>query len=284
MIFKTKQKNKYSFATKTINEIIVKNFNLERIVFQRFEQSIISIIFQKKNHFVFYPPPLFFILSLLFHIFFIHPISLPSSFSISPSSSFSLISPDPFHMCSIVSLASYHVLHLLSSPSVQYLFSLSSFPHLNLAIIFLSLAFSVRRYSGISPVIHLSYFLFCLDFLILSLLCCLSVSLSLSLSSIFIYLLFVLNLSTSSLAYPFLVFFSFLSSIPLVSGTLLFHSFFLKTLPFSFPLSLSTYSSYTLSSLCNLAFLCPLKYFSCTLSLSTSSFLFLPSRDLCPGH
>jgi hypothetical protein len=47
-------------------------------------------------------------------------------------------------MCSILSLcvcpsiSSWHILHLLSSPSLQYLFSLSSFKHLNLAIIFLS--------------------------------------------------------------------------------------------------------------------------------------------------
>jgi hypothetical protein len=60
-------------------------------------------------------------------------------------------------MCSIVSLSSWHFIHLLSSPFIQYLFSLSSFPHVNLAIIFLSLALSLPRYSGISSVIHLSY-------------------------------------------------------------------------------------------------------------------------------
>jgi hypothetical protein len=42
-----------------------------------------------------------------------------------------------------------------------------------------------------------------LDSLILALISCLSMSLSLLLSSIFIHLLFALNLSTSSLAYPF---------------------------------------------------------------------------------
>jgi hypothetical protein len=50
----------------------------------------------------------------------------------------------------------------------------------------------------------LSYFLFYLDSLILSLLSYLSVYLSLSLSSTFIPLPLALNLSTSSLAYPFL--------------------------------------------------------------------------------
>jgi hypothetical protein len=50
--------------------------------------------------------------------------------------------------------------------------------------------------------------------------------------------------------------FSFLSSIR--SCTLPFHPFCLQTLPFSFPLSLSAYSSCTLPSLCNLAFLSPL--------------------------
>jgi hypothetical protein len=53
------------------------------------------------------------------------------------------------------------------------------------------------------------------------------------------------------------VFFSFLSSIRLVSYTLPFHPFCFETLPLYFPLSLSPYSSCTLSSLCNLAFLCP---------------------------
>jgi hypothetical protein len=69
---------------------------------------------------------------------------------------------------------------------------------------------------------------------------------------------FALNVSTSSLAYPFLWLFSFLFSILLVSCTPTFRPFCLQTLPFSFPLSLSAYSSGTLSSLCNLAFPCPL--------------------------
>jgi hypothetical protein len=80
-----------------------------------------------------------------------------SSFLFFPSLSFRYL--HPFHTCSIVFLSSQHILHLLSSPSVQFLFSLSSFPHLNLAIIFLSLALSLNRYSGISSVIHLSLIL-----------------------------------------------------------------------------------------------------------------------------
>jgi hypothetical protein len=54
--------------------------------------------------------------------------------------------------------------------------------------------------------------------------------------------------------------FYFLSSIPLVSCPLPFHPFCLQTLPLSFPLSLSAYSSLTL------------KYFSCTFPTSSCSF------------
>jgi hypothetical protein len=49
-------------------------------------------------------------------------------------------------MCSIVSLSSRHILHILSSSSIQYLFSLSSFPHLNLAIL--------PFFRALSPQIH----------------------------------------------------------------------------------------------------------------------------------
>jgi hypothetical protein len=108
-------------------------------------------------------------------------------------------------MCAIVSLSSRHILHILSSSSIQYPFSLSSFPHLNLAIIFLSFALSFPRYTGISSVTHLSYSLLYLYSLILSLLSYLSVSLSLSLSSAHIHLPSALTISTSSMAYPFLL-------------------------------------------------------------------------------
>jgi hypothetical protein len=130
----------------------------------------------------------FSILSFLFHISFIHPISNPSSFGISPRSfpSLSPISLHPFPMCSIVSL---HITHsaLLYFPSIQHLFSLSSFPHLNPPSFF-CLFYSLPTY---------------IDSLTLSLRSCLS--LSLSLSSAFIHLHFALDLSTSSLTYPFLL-------------------------------------------------------------------------------
>jgi hypothetical protein len=122
----------------------------------------------------------FSILSLLFHISFIHLISLPSSFVFLPVP-FSL----SFSFCYIYSTCTRLSLFLHStfctffpSPSIQYLLSLFSFPHINLTIIFLSLKISLPRYSG------------------------LSVSLSLSLSSTFFHLPFAL--STSSLAYLFL--------------------------------------------------------------------------------
>jgi hypothetical protein len=49
---------------------------------------------------------------------------------------------------------------------IQYLFSLSSFPHLNLAIITLSFLLSLPRYFGSSSVIIFSYFPLYLDSLI----------------------------------------------------------------------------------------------------------------------
>jgi hypothetical protein len=118
-------------------------------------------------------------------------ISLPSSFSISPSSFLSLppISLHLIHMCSIVSPHSTFCT-FFSSPSIQYLFSLL-------------VPTSKSR-------LHFSFFctspqvLRNLDSLILSLLSCFSVSLSLSLNSIFIHFPFAVNFSTSSLAYPFL--------------------------------------------------------------------------------
>jgi hypothetical protein len=100
------------------------------------------------------------------------------------------------------------------------------------------------------------------------------VSLSPSLSSTFIHLHFalifpLLHWHTRSSGSNYLspsspCSFSFLSNIPLVSCTLPCHPFCLQILPLSFPLSLSAYSSCTLPSLCNLAF------------LSTSSCFFYP--------
>jgi hypothetical protein len=112
--------------------------------------------FQKKyNIFLCHPPPSFSILYPLFDISFIHPISLPSLFSISPHSLFL-----SFRVLNCLFLLAAH-----SSPSVQYLFSLS------IISFFLTLS---PRCSGISSVIHLSYSLLYLDSLILSLFSCLS--------------------------------------------------------------------------------------------------------------
>jgi hypothetical protein len=154
---------------------------------------------KKKNTFLSIPP-----LPYLFH-----PSYLPSviqyfsPFLSLPFSHFSTPIPHVFNCLSFFTLVAH------SAPSFLFfhpmsVFSLSSFPHLHLAITFLSCALSLPRYYGISSVVYLSYFLLYLDSLILSLLFCLSGSLSLSLSSTFTHLPFAFNLSTSSLAYPFL--------------------------------------------------------------------------------
>jgi hypothetical protein len=119
--------------------------------------SKIKISIPKKNHFSFYPQPLSFsILSLLFHISFIHPISLPSSLSISPRSflSISHFATSIPHVLNCLSLLIAHSAHSFLSFRPNLL-SLFSFLQLNFAIIFLSLAFPLSRYSGISFVIHL---------------------------------------------------------------------------------------------------------------------------------
>jgi hypothetical protein len=144
---------------------------------------------------------------------FIHPISLSSSFSISPRCFLSL---------SLISIS--HVLNCLflliahSAPSF-----LSSHPtpvFFLLTIIFIYFALSLPRCSGTSSVRRLTFSL------ILSLLSCLSVSLSLSLSSTFIHLPFAFNLSSSSLAYSFfsLWFFSVLLSFFLQHSVSILHS------------------------------------------------------------
>jgi hypothetical protein len=65
---------------------------------------------KKEITFFFLFSPLFFsIVSLLFHISFIHPIPFSSAQYFSPffSLPLSLISPHPLHMCSIASLSSF---------------------------------------------------------------------------------------------------------------------------------------------------------------------------------
>jgi hypothetical protein len=104
-----------------------------------------------------FPIPLrsFSILSLLFHI------SYHSSVFMHYFSPFLSLTLSPFATSILHRLNSLCVLIASSAPSflylsIQYLFSLFSFPHLNLTIIFLSLALSLPRYSGIFSVIHLS--------------------------------------------------------------------------------------------------------------------------------
>jgi hypothetical protein len=105
----------------------------------------------------------------------------------------SLISPHPFCMCSIVSLSSQHILHLPLLPSNTCFLS----PHSESATIFLSLALSLPRYSGISSVVQLSYSLLYLDSLILFLISCLSVLCPFHpVSSAFIHFSFAFSLST----------------------------------------------------------------------------------------
>jgi hypothetical protein len=84
----------------------------------------VKILFQKLTFFSYAPPHSFSILSLLFHISFIH---LHSYFSPFLSLPLSLILLHPFHMCSIVSFSlliahsapsffSFHTLPVFSSP------------------------------------------------------------------------------------------------------------------------------------------------------------------------
>jgi hypothetical protein len=92
----------------------------------------------KNNLFNSYSPPLSFsILSLLFHISFIHLISLSSSFSHSffpPLSHFATSIPHVLPLSPHSTFCTFFPL----LPSNTYLFSLLVLPRLNLAIIFLS--------------------------------------------------------------------------------------------------------------------------------------------------
>jgi hypothetical protein len=142
--------------------------------------------------------------------------------------------------------------HLLSSPSTQYL------TRLNLAMVFLSFALFfpqvLRNFlchtSLILPVVS-GFFDSFRSFLI--------VCVFVPFTQLYIFLLFLIfPLLHWHTGFSDNISLFFLSSIPLVSCTLPFHSFCLQTLPLFFPLSLSAYSSYILRSLCNVAFLCPL--------------------------
>jgi hypothetical protein len=173
-------------------------------------------------------------LSLLFHISFIHPLSLPSSFSISPRSFLSLSLSFGY----IHSTWAQFSLSLFIAHSAPSFLSFHPIPVFSLLIptsksrhhfsFFCTLS---PRYSRISSVTHLSYFLLYLDSLILSLLPCLSglcpfhIALH---SSIFLLLLIfpLLHWHTRfSLSFFSVFFFFILSSIPLVSCTLPFRPF-----------------------------------------------------------
>jgi hypothetical protein len=119
-------------------------------------------------------------------------ISLPSSFSISPRSflSFSL-SHFATSILHVVDCLSFRIAHSASSFHSFYpTCFLSSFPHLHLVIIFLSLSPELQNFFCHTPLVYL-------DSLIVSRLSYFSVPLSLLRSSTFIHLPFALNLSTS---------------------------------------------------------------------------------------
>jgi hypothetical protein len=113
---------------------------------------------------------------------------------------------------------------------------------------------------------HLLYSLLYLDHLVLALLSCMSVSLSLSLSSVLIHFLSALipsiphwhtrSFCGTSFSHSHPSSFSFLYSTQTVSCTLPFRPLCPRSLPLSFPLSLSAYSSCTLPLLGTLVFLC----------------------------
>jgi hypothetical protein len=86
---------------------------------------------------------------------------------------------------------------------------------------------------------------------------------------------FLLQYFSLSPSQPY--YFSFLYSTQSVSCTLPFRPFCPRTLPLSFPLSLSACFSCTLPSLCTLVFLCPLLAPISNISLALSSPPLVPS-------
>jgi hypothetical protein len=141
---------------------------------------------------------------------------------------------------------------------------------------------------------HLLYSLLYLDHLVLALLSCMSVSLSLSLSSVLIHFLSALipsiphwhtrSFCGTSFSHSHPSSFSFLYSTQTVSCTLPFRPLCPRSLPLSFPLSLSAYSSCTLPLLGTLVFLCLLHPSQIFLLHTLHLLLFLPSPDLCSVH
>jgi hypothetical protein len=227
----------------------------------------IKMQLQKLTFFSYTPPFSFSIISLLFHISFIHLISLPSSFSISPRSLLSL---------SLISLHPFHMLNCLIAHSTPSFLSFDPI-HQNLAIIFLSFTHSLPRYSGISSVIlpvvsgffdsFPSFLLVCVFVLFThfyihpSSFC----SQSFHFTGIPVSLIIFLSLSPSSPCS-----FSFLSIIPSVSCTLPFHPFCLFFPGFTFNLFLL--HSSLLAPISNFFLLC------------LYLLLFLPSSDFYPVH
>jgi hypothetical protein len=196
-----------------------------------------------------YPSLLYFsIVSLLFLISLIHLVSLLSSFSI-----FFL----PFNTC-FLSLRS----HISISPSFFFLLH-------SLYAGTLEFRLSYTR--------HTPYCIWIFSFspFFLACLCLFHSGLH---SSIFLSLLIFLLLHCHNrFSLSFFSVFFFIASIPLVFCTLPFHTFFIQTLPLSFPLSLSACSFYTLPSLCNLTFLCRLLAPLSNIFLALSLPLLVPS-------
>jgi hypothetical protein len=200
----------------------------------------------QKIHIFSYPPPLFFsILSLLFHMSFIHPIFLPFSLSISSRSFAS-------------SLSHYTAYAPHPGPS---LFFFRPIPVLSL--------FVPTSERSLSPQVHRN--ILCHASLILPVVRGFSDYLpSLLLVGVFVPLAQLHTHPSSFRSHSFYFFagipvppysprlFSFLYSTQTVSCTLPFRPFSPRTLRLSFPLSLSTCFSCTLLSLCTLVFLCPL--------------------------
>jgi hypothetical protein len=191
-------------------------------------------------------------LSLLFHISFIHPLALPSSFTISPRSFLSLSLS--FHY--IHSTWAQFSLSLFIAHSAPSFLSFHPIPVFSLLIPTSKSRHHFSFFCTLSPQVFQNFL--CHTPLILPVVSgffdsfpssLLIWSLSLSHSSSFIHLPFALNLSTSSLAYPFL-------------SLLLLRVFFFH----SFQHSVSILHS-SLPSI-----LSPLKYFSCISSTSSCSF------------
>jgi hypothetical protein len=218
--------------------------------------------------------PLYFsILSLLFHISFIHPISLPSSFGISPLSFLSLshFATSIPHVFNCLSLLIAH-----SAPSFLSFCFLSSFPRLTYTVSPQVLRNFLCHTPFTLPVVS-GFF----DSLLSFLLICVFVPFTqLYIHPFFLLLSFfpLLHWHTRSFGRTFLspslCSFSFLSSILLLFCTLrflssnfaaLFPSFTLS--PFLLYFSLNTQPAVSLSIPST-----HLKYFSCTLSTSFCSF------------